>query len=46
MTEDELRGLTEEYVALLQRWWRPAGEGPGDAVPVALLFYAFPWPGE
>jgi DNA-binding transcriptional ArsR family regulator len=46
LTEDELRQLTEEYVALIQRWWRPAGEGPDDAVPVSLLFYAFPWPGE
>lgn len=46
LTEDELRRFTEEYVDLLKRWWREPGDEPESAVPVAALFYAFPWPGE
>jgi DNA-binding transcriptional ArsR family regulator len=46
LTEDELRRFTEEYVALLKRWWRPPEERPSDAAPIAVLLYAFPWPGE
>lgn len=46
LTERELRLFTEEYVALLKRWWRPPEERPDEAVPIAALFYAFPWPGE
>jgi DNA-binding transcriptional ArsR family regulator len=46
LTEVELRRFTEEYVALLERWWRPPEDRPPEATPVAVLFYAFPWPGE
>jgi DNA-binding transcriptional ArsR family regulator len=46
LTDAELREFAEEYVALLKRWWRPEAERPADALPVAALFYAFPWPGE
>jgi DNA-binding transcriptional ArsR family regulator len=46
LTERELRRFTEEYVQLVKRWWCPTDERPADAVPVAALFYAFPWPGE
>jgi DNA-binding transcriptional ArsR family regulator len=46
LTEEELRRFTEEYVALVKGWWRPADASPPDAAPITLLFYAFPWPGE
>jgi DNA-binding MarR family transcriptional regulator len=46
LTSDELARFTDEYVELLTKWWRPEGERPPDAEPVAVLFYAFPWPGE
>jgi DNA-binding transcriptional ArsR family regulator len=46
LTKAELARFTEEYVELLKRWWRPPEECPPDARPVAVLFYAFPWPGE
>jgi DNA-binding MarR family transcriptional regulator len=46
LTPAELAQFTEEYVALLQKWWRSEAERPADAIPVAALFYAFPWPGE
>ena len=46
LTEEELRCFTEEYVALLKRWFRPPEERPAEAAPIAVLFYAFPWPGE
>jgi hypothetical protein len=46
LTEDELRRFGEEYVELVKRWWRPDGEERPGAVPVAALFYAFPWPGR
>lgn len=46
LTEEELGRFTEEYVALLKRWWRPPEERPPDVTPIAVLFYAFPWPGE
>jgi DNA-binding transcriptional ArsR family regulator len=46
LTEDELSCFTEEYVALLKRWFRPPEERPAEAAPIAVLFYAFPWPGE
>jgi DNA-binding transcriptional ArsR family regulator len=46
LTEDELRRFAEEYVELVKRWWRPSEERASDAAPIAVLFYAFPWPGE
>lgn len=46
LTESELRRFGEEYVAFLERWWRAPEDRPADAVPVAVLLYAFPWPGE
>jgi DNA-binding MarR family transcriptional regulator len=46
LTAEELPRFTEEYVALLIKWWRSEADRPADAVPVAVLFYAFPWPGE
>ncbi len=46
LTDEELRHFTEEYVDLLKRWRRRTEERPPDANPVAVLFYAFPWPGE
>jgi DNA-binding MarR family transcriptional regulator len=46
LSQDELRRFTEEYVELVKRWWRPEGERASDAAPIAVLFYAFPWPGE
>jgi DNA-binding transcriptional ArsR family regulator len=46
LTEEELRRFAEEYVGLLKRWYRPPEERPAEAAPIALLFYAFPWPGE
>jgi DNA-binding MarR family transcriptional regulator len=46
LTAEELPRFTEEYVALLIKWWRSEAERPADAVPTAVLFYAFPWPGE
>jgi DNA-binding transcriptional ArsR family regulator len=46
LTEDELRRFTEEYVSFLKRWYRSPEERPHEAAPIAVLFYAFPWPGE
>jgi DNA-binding MarR family transcriptional regulator len=46
LTAEELPRFTEEYVALLIKWFRAEAERPAEAVPVAVLFYAFPWPGE
>jgi DNA-binding transcriptional ArsR family regulator len=46
LTQDELRRFTDEYVELVTRSWRPPGERPPGAAPIAALFYAFPWPGE
>ncbi len=46
LTKEELGRFTEEYVQLLKRYWRPEEQLPPDAKPIALLFYAFPWPGE
>lgn len=46
LTAEELSRFTEEYVEFLKRWWRPPEEWPPEAKPIALLFYAFPWPGE
>lgn len=46
LTDEELARFTEEYVGFLERWWRPPDERPPGARPVAVLFYAFPWPGE
>jgi DNA-binding MarR family transcriptional regulator len=46
LTAEEMVRFTEEYVALLSKWWRPQSERPPDAIPVAALFYTFPWPGE
>jgi len=43
---EEFDRFTEEYVGLLKRYWRPDAKMPADARPVAVLFYAFPWPGE
>ena len=46
LTESELGQFTEEYVELVKRWWREPEDLPADAAPIAVLFYAFPWPGE
>ncbi len=46
LTKEELAEFTERYVDLLKSYWRPPEECPSDAVPIAVLFYAFPWPGE
>jgi DNA-binding transcriptional ArsR family regulator len=46
LTDEELSCFTEEYVALLKRWWRAPEERPPEAAPIAVLFYAFAWPGE
>ncbi len=46
LTAEELVCFSEEYVELLERWWRPPEDRPSGAKPVAVLFYAFPWPGE
>jgi DNA-binding transcriptional ArsR family regulator len=46
LTDEELPRFTEEYVTFLKRWWRAPEERPPEAKPVAVLFYAFPWPGE
>jgi DNA-binding transcriptional ArsR family regulator len=46
LTKEEMGRFTEEYVQLLKRYWRPEEQLPPDAKPIALLFYAFPWPGE
>lgn len=46
LTSKELQEFTEEFVALLKRYWRDPAERPADAQPVAVMFYAFPWPGE
>ena len=43
---EELADFVEEYVALLRRYWRAPEDRPDDAIPVAMLFYGFPWPGE
>ena len=46
LTKEELVEFSERYVELLKSYWRPPEECPADAAPVAVLFYAFPWPGE
>lgn len=46
LTPEELAEFTERYVELIKSYWRPPEECPPDAEPVAVLFYAFPWPGE
>lgn len=46
LTKDELVEFTERYVDLLKSYWRPPEECPPDAAPIAVLFYAFRWPGE
>ena len=46
LTREELTEFTERYVELLKTYWRPPEECPPDAAPIAVLFYAFPWPGE
>jgi hypothetical protein len=46
LTPDELEAFSEEFVALLKRYWREPDDRSPDAVPVAVLFYACPWPGE
>jgi hypothetical protein len=46
LTPEELERFAEEYIALLKRFWRPLEESPADAMPIAAIFYAFPWPGE
>lgn len=46
LTKDELARFGEDYVALLKSYWRTPEECPADAEPIAVLFYAFPWPGE
>jgi len=46
LTKQEFTRFTEDYVRLLKRYWRPEAKMPPGAQPVAVLFYAFPWPGE
>ena len=46
LTREELVEFTERYVDLLKSYWRPPDECPPEAAPIAVLFYAFPWPGE
>lgn len=46
LTKEELVEFSERYVELLKSYWRPPEECPPEAAPVAVLFYAFPWPGE
>lgn len=46
LTPKELERFGQEYLALLKRYWRAPEESPPDAVPIAAVFYAFPWPGE
>jgi predicted ArsR family transcriptional regulator len=46
LTPAEMAQFAEEYVALLQKWWRSEADRPPDAIPIAALFYVFPWPGE
>lgn len=46
MTKEELAEFTEQYVELLKRFWRTPEEAPQDARAIAVLFQAFPWPGE
>ena len=46
LTAEELACFSEEYVQLLKRWWRRSEDCPPEAKPIAVLFYAFPWPGE
>jgi len=45
-TKEELELFTEEYIELLKRHWRPPEQSPPEARPVAIVFYAFRWPGE
>ena len=44
LTPAELKTFTEEYVALLKRWSRPAEDAPPDARPVTVLMLAFRTP--
>ncbi len=44
LTLDELRELFEDYIALLNRYKRPAEETPPDARTVLTRFLAFPAP--
>jgi DNA-binding transcriptional ArsR family regulator len=46
LTPEELHRFSEEFVELLKRYWREPEDRPGDASPIAVMFYAFPWPGE
>ena len=46
LTKAEFARFTEAYVRLLKRYWRPDAKMPPGAQPIAVLFYAFPWPGE
>jgi DNA-binding transcriptional ArsR family regulator len=46
LTPDELVSFTEEFVTLLKRYWRNPEDRPAEASPVAVMLYAFPWPGE
>lgn len=46
LTPAELAEFTERYVELVKSYWRPPEECPPESEPVAVLFYAFPWPGE
>ncbi len=46
LTPAELEDFSARYLELLKSYWRPPDECPPDAEPVALIFYAFPWPGE
>jgi DNA-binding transcriptional ArsR family regulator len=46
LTPAELKRFGEEYIALVNRYYRAPEDAPEDAIPVALILYAFPWPGE
>lgn len=46
LTREEFAAFTQRYVELLKEYVRPAEDAMPGAIPVAVLFYAFPWPGE
>lgn len=46
LTAGQLREFAEEYIALLNRWERPAGDEPADSRHITVLFQAFPTPDE
>jgi DNA-binding MarR family transcriptional regulator len=46
LTKDELTRFTEEYVDLLNRYWRPPEKAKTGERAIAVHMSAFPWPGE